>query len=117
MQAQFTALASISEGVSVISEQVFESRGGHIVDLRKMGADIDISGDNRVFTIRGVERLHGANVAAADLRAGAALIVAGLAAAGETIVSNAKHILRGYEDIARDLGQLGADIRLVAPPA
>ena len=111
MQPQFTALMAVAKGECIISDGIFESRDKHIAELNSLGADIT-NIDSRNFSIKGVGRLHGGIVTAHDLRGGAALILAGLAAQGETVVEDAKHVARGYEDIARDLRALGADIEL-----
>ena len=109
LQAQATALAAVSQGTSLIKENVFEMRFGHVSELIKMGADITVSG--RTAIVKGVKRLHGAIVSARDLRCGAAMILAGLNAEGQTIVLGAHHIERGYFDIHKKLTALGADIR------
>ena len=111
MQAQFTALLTQCNGTSILAETVFESRCGHVPPIIQMGADITTSLNNSTFVIRGVTPLHGIEAAATDLRSGAALILAGLAANGNSQITNTSHILRGYEDIAGDLRQLGADVR------
>lgn len=108
MQAQFMALLSISKGTSVISETVFESRYKHVNELIRLGADIQI--DGRIAIIKGVTHLEGSTVEAKDLRGGAALVLAGLAAEGITKVKNIKHINRGYGKIVEDLQNLGANI-------
>ncbi|WP_242835657.1 UDP-N-acetylglucosamine 1-carboxyvinyltransferase [Ruminiclostridium josui] len=108
MQAQLMALLSICKGTSIVIETIFESRYKHVDELLKMGANIRI--DSRVAVIKGVEGLNGAQVAARDLRGGAALILAGLAAKGETIVSGLEHIDRGYYKIEDKLSSLGAKI-------
>ncbi len=113
MQPQLTALLSVSKGISVINETVFDARNRHIPELHKMGADIYLSTDMTTFFIKGVSKLRGARVASSDLRGGAALILAGLAAEGETIVTEAKHIRRGYEKIEDRLIELGARIKYV----
>ena len=110
MQAQFVAALALADGVSVVRENIFESRYAHCVELNKMGAEIAIGEDNREFTITGQELLFGEKVAAADLRGGAALVLAGLAACGETEVDNAHFIQRGYVGIEKDLRSLGAMI-------
>jgi len=112
MQAQFVAALSVADGVSEVTETIFESRHAHAADLNRMGADIQVSEDCKTFVINGQERLHGKVVAAQDLRGGAALILAALAAEGETIVQNAGYVERGYAQIEKDLAQLGADIVL-----
>jgi UDP-N-acetylglucosamine 1-carboxyvinyltransferase len=111
MQAQFTALLCIAEGVSVVTETVFESRFAHVGELERMGANIQVEG--RSVIVRGVESLYAAQVAASDLRAGAALVLAGLAAQGETEISGLFHIDRGYEAIEDKLNSLGAFIKRV----
>jgi len=103
-------LLSVSDGVGVVTENVFAAnRYAYVAELQRMGADITLASHHAV--VRGVPRLSGAPVKATDIRAGAALVVAGLAAEGETSVSGAQHIDRGYEDIAAKLGSLGADVR------
>jgi UDP-N-acetylglucosamine 1-carboxyvinyltransferase len=110
MQAQLTAILSIAKGKSTIYETVFQSRVGHINPLKSMGAEIKTVCDNSVIKIKGVEGLRGAKIAATDLRGGAALILAGLAADGETTVTESAHVERGYESIETDLTALGAKI-------
>ena len=105
------ALLTLSNGESRIQETVFENRFMHVEELSKMGAVIATSG-NRA-TIAGVEKLHGASVKATDLRAGAALVMAGLVAEGETRVSEIYHIDRGYSNLVDKLSKLGADIKRV----
>jgi UDP-N-acetylglucosamine 1-carboxyvinyltransferase len=112
MQAQFAALNAVAEGVSTVVETVFENRYMHMLELRRLGADIRIEGHTAV--IHGVPRLSGAPVMATDLRASASLVLAGLVAEGITEVQRIYHIDRGYECIEEKLGQLGADIRRVA---
>ena len=111
MQAQFTALNAVAEGTGVISETVFENRFMHVLELQRMGADIRLEGNTAV--VRGVERLTGAPVMATDLRASASLVIAGLVAAGDTLVERIYHLDRGYECIEEKLSQLGARIRRV----
>jgi UDP-N-acetylglucosamine 1-carboxyvinyltransferase len=111
MQPQMMALLSLASGTSVITETVFESRTKHIPELTRMGADIILSPDGRTSVIKGVKRFEGATVEATDLRGGAALILAALAAEGKTVITNSKHVRRGYESIEKDLTVLGADIR------
>jgi UDP-N-acetylglucosamine 1-carboxyvinyltransferase len=111
MQAQFMALASIASGTAVITETIFENRMMHALELQRLGADITIQGTSAV--VRGVDRLQGAKVMATDLRASAGLVVAGLAAQGETLVDRIYHLDRGYEALERKLGALGARIRRV----
>lgn len=109
MQAQFMSLMALSQGTSIVTETVFENRFMHAEELRRMGADIKIEGRSAV--IEGVPGLTGAPVKASDLRAGAALILAGLAAEGETEISNVYHIDRGYDRIVDKLLGVGAKIR------
>lgn len=108
MQAQFMALETIIEGKSEVIETVFENRFMHVEELRKLGADIDV--EDRTATIRGVEKLHGSEVKATDLRAGAALVIAALCAEGETTLSDIYHIDRGYEDFEEKFRSLGAKV-------
>ena len=109
MQAQFTAMNCVAEGVGAITEAVFENRFMHVHELQRMGADLKLEGNTTIT--RGVERLTAAPVMATDLRASASLVLAGLVARGETIVDRIYHIDRGYETIEEKLAQLGADIR------
>jgi len=109
MQAQFMALDCIADGVGTIIENVFENRFMHALELQRMGANIKIEGHTAV--VQGVPRLRAAPVMATDLRASASLVLAGLAAEGETVVDRIYHIDRGYECIEEKLQQLGARIR------
>ena len=112
LQAQIMAMLSVAQGVSVIRENVFENRFMQIAELTRMGADIDLDGNAAI--VRGVKALSGAPVMASDLRASAALVVAGLIAEkGETAVSRVYHIDRGYERIEERLAALGANIQRV----
>ncbi|MGK7924622.1 MAG: UDP-N-acetylglucosamine 1-carboxyvinyltransferase [Spirulina sp.] len=111
MQAQFMALLSLSEGNSVVTETVFENRMGHVPELVRMGADIRIKGENAI--IRGVPKLSGAPVSGTDLRASAALVLAGLAADGETLMKGLQHLDRGYENLEEKLLKLGAKVERV----
>lgn len=111
MQAQMMALLSVAEGTGVIVENVFENRFAHAGDLNRMGARILCSG--RTAIVRGVEQLNGAHVTARDLRGGAALVLAGLRAQGETIVDHAELIDRGYECFEKQLCQLGAQVERI----
>jgi UDP-N-acetylglucosamine 1-carboxyvinyltransferase len=111
MQAQFCAMNAIAEGVGTIMETIFENRFQHVLELQRMGADISIEGHTAVC--RGVDKLTAAPVMATDLRASAGLVLAGLAADGETLVDRIYHVDRGYERIEEKLRQLGADIRRV----
>ncbi len=113
LQAQFMAIMCIAEGSSVIRENIFENRFMHVQELRRMGARIVLNGNMAV--VEGVEKLSGAPVMATDLRASASLVLAGLAATGETTISRVYHIDRGYERIEEKLGQLGASIRRITP--
>ncbi len=106
LQAQICALASITPGLSIITERVYPSRFMHIPELLRMGAHISIEGSSAI--IRGTDRLRGAPVMASDLRASAALVLAGLAAEGETWVQRIYHLDRGYENFENKLGKLGA---------
>ena len=108
MQAQFMALMSIAEGASMITETIFENRFMHAPELSRMGADINIHGASAI--IRGVPALSGAPVMATDLRASVSLVLAGLAAKGETIVSRVYHLDRGYERLEEKLALCGAEI-------
>jgi len=112
MQAQFTALNVVAEGTGVITETIFENRFMHVSELQRMGADIQIEGNNAICT--GVERLTGAQVMATDLRASASLVIAGLVAEGDTQVERIYHIDRGYECIEEKLQMMGADIRRIS---
>ena len=109
MQAQFTALNTVAEGVGMVTETVFENRFMHVQELRRLGADIRLHGNTAVIT--GVKHMTGAPLMATDLRASASLVLAGLAAGGETIIDRVYHIDRGYECIEEKLGALGAKIR------
>ena len=111
MQAQFMALDAIAEGTGVITETIFENRFMHALELQRLGADIEISGNTAI--VRGAPRLQGATVMATDLRASASLVIAGLVAEGETTVDRIYHLDRGYESIEEKLSQLGARIRRV----
>ncbi len=108
LQAQFMALMTMAEGESEITETIFENRFMHVQELARFGADISLHGDKAL--VRGVEKLKGAPVMASDLRASAALIIAGLAAEGETVVNRVYHLDRGFERIEAKLGACGAEI-------
>ena len=110
LQPQMVATLTQSNGVSFIEESVFQARFLYSAELGRMGANIEIKGDTAI--IKGVENLSGANVKATDLRAGAALILAGLAASGETVIENMEHVYRGYEAVDLKLRSLGADVVL-----
>ncbi len=108
IQSPFMTVAALARGTSIFVENIFENRFRHVDELVRMGADIRVSG--RCAVIRGVDRLYGAHVRARELRGGAALVLAGLAAHGETIVENTEYIDRGYECIEKYLSECGADI-------
>jgi UDP-N-acetylglucosamine 1-carboxyvinyltransferase len=111
MQAQFTALNSVAEGVGTITEDVFENRFMHVQELQRMGARIKLEGNTAIC--EGIARLTGAPVMATDLRASASLVLAGLVAEGETVVDRIYHVDRGYQDIEDKFAGLGAQIRRV----
>ena len=111
MQAQFMALNAIANGSSRITETIFENRFMHVQELNRLGADISIEGNTAI--VEGVEKLSGARVMATDLRASASLVIAGLAAQGETQVDRIYHLDRGYDRMEQKLTQLGANIRRV----
>jgi UDP-N-acetylglucosamine 1-carboxyvinyltransferase len=111
MQAQMMVLLTIASGPSVVTETVFENRYMHVLELQRLGAEIAV--DGKVALVKGVERLSGAPVMASDLRASAALVLAGLAAAGTTEVQRVYHLDRGYERLEEKLASLGARIRRV----
>ena len=113
MQAQFTALLSISQGNSVISETVFENRLRHVAELQRMGTNIRVKGHHAI--VQGVPFISGAPVMATDLRASAALVLAGLAAEGKTTVYGLHHLDRGYEDLENKLRGLGAKLERMIP--
>jgi UDP-N-acetylglucosamine 1-carboxyvinyltransferase len=111
MQAQIMSLMTLAKGASVINETIFENRFTHVAELRRMGAEIET--DGRTAIIKGVPKLSAAPVMATDLRASASLILAGLAAEGQTVISRIYHLDRGYENIEQKLSSLGADIKRV----
>jgi UDP-N-acetylglucosamine 1-carboxyvinyltransferase len=111
MQAQFMALMTVANGISAISETIFENRFMHVSELTRMAADIRVQGSTAI--VSGVPRLSGAPVMATDLRASASLVLAGLAAEGQTVISRAYHLERGYDDLVGKLGALGAIVREV----
>ncbi len=111
MQAQFMAMNTIAEGSSMVVETIFENRFMHVQELRRLGAQIEVEGNTAV--IKGCSRLEGATIMATDLRASASLVIAGLAAQGETIVDRIYHLDRGYEHIESKLSALGAQIRRI----
>ena len=111
MQAQFVALNATAAGTATVKETIFENRFMHVQELQRMGADIELQGNTAI--VRGVRKLHGAPVMATDLRASACLVIAGLAAEGETLIDRIYHLDRGYECIEEKLAQLGARIQRV----
>ena len=112
MQAQFMALFSVADGASMVTETIFENRFMHVPELNRMGARINVHGASAI--IRGVEALSGAPVMATDLRASFSLILAGLAATGESSLSRIYHLDRGYEAVEQKLARCGASIERVA---
>ena len=114
MQPQFSTFLTTADGTSIVTDDIFDNRFRYVAELRRMGADISV--DGKVAVIQGVEELKDAPVSATDLRAGAALVIAGLAAKGVTEIDNIHYIERGYEKIDEKLRGLGADIRRVHIP-
>ena len=112
LQAQIMALMAVADGTSVIREKIFENRFMHVPELARMGAQVRIDGDTA--TVRGVEKLTGAQVMATDLRASVSLVLAGLAAEGETLVSRVYHLDRGFDRLEEKLSRVGADIARVS---
>jgi len=110
-QAQFMALMTTAEGESTITETIFENRFMHVPELMRLGADITVHGGEAI--VRGVDHLEGAQVMATDLRASVSLVIAGLAARGETVVNRVYHLDRGFERLEEKLGACGAQIRRV----
>ena len=115
MQAQFTVLNVVAEGVGMVTETIFENRFMHVPELQRMGADIQLEGNTAL--IKHTDKLMGAQVMATDLRASASLVIAGLVAEGETVVDRIYHIDRGYEQIEHKLKGLGANIQRINAPA
>ena len=111
MQAQFMAMLTLAKGTSLLTETIFENRYMHVPELTRMGADIEVRGRSAV--VRGVDGLVGAPVMATDLRASMSLVIAGLAAEGETQVNRVYHLDRGYERLEEKLQAVGADIERV----
>ena len=111
MQAQFMALMSVAEGAAMVTETIFENRFMHVPELNRMGASINVHGASAI--VRGVRRLSGAPVMATDLRASVSLVLAGLAARGETVVNRVYHLDRGYEALEQKLAACGADIERI----
>ena len=114
LQPQITTLLTLANGTSIVTEDIFDNRFKYVDELRRMGADISV--DGKVAVIEGTGHLKGAPVKANDLRAGAAMIIAGLAADGVTEIENIHYIERGYEGIERKLKALGADIKKISVP-
>ena len=112
MQAQFMALNTIAEGVSKVTETIFENRFMHVQELQRMGADISIDGNTAL--VQGVAALDGATVMATDLRASASLVLAGLVARGDTTIERIYHLDRGYENLEQKLNALGANVKRIA---
>ena len=112
MQAQFMALMAVAEGASMLTETIFENRFMHVPELNRMGARINVHGSSAI--VRGVARLSGAQVMATDLRTSVSLVLAGLAATGDTIVNRVYHLDRGYERVEAKLAAVGADIERIA---
>jgi UDP-N-acetylglucosamine 1-carboxyvinyltransferase len=111
LQAQFMALMTLAEGESVLKETIFENRFMHVPELGRLGADISVHGGEA--RVRGVEALEGAPVMATDLRASVSLVIAGLAARGETMVNRVYHLDRGFERLEEKLSACGAQIRRI----
>ena len=111
VQSQFMAMLTVSSGTSTVIETVFENRFMHVAEFNRMGADIKIEGRSAI--VKGVNKLHGANVNATDLRAGASLILCGLIAEGETLIGDIYHIQRGYVDIDKKISALGGNIQII----
>jgi UDP-N-acetylglucosamine 1-carboxyvinyltransferase len=111
LQAQMMALMTTAEGASMITETIFENRFMHVPELRRMGANINLHGTSAM--VRGVGKLTGAPVMATDLRASVSLVLAGLAAEGETVIGRVYHLDRGYERVEQKLAACGADIERV----
>ena len=110
MQSVFTAMLCVAKGTSVIVENIFENRYKFTNELKRMGAKINIEG--KIAIVKGVRKLSGATVEATDLRGGAAVVIAGLAAKGKTRVNNIEYILRGYENLDKKLSKVGANIQI-----
>ena len=111
MQAQFVALNAIAQGISTVTETIFENRFMHVPELCRMGADLQLEGNTVVC--KGVKSLSGANLMATDLRASASLVLAGVAAQGTTTIERVYHLDRGYESIEEKFKMLGANIERV----
>ena len=111
MQPQITVLLGLSRGISIVTESIFENRFKYVDELTKMGAHIQVEGNSAI--VDGVEKYTGANLSSPDLRAGAALVIAALAAEGISEVFDIKYIERGYEDFPEKLRRLGAEIEKI----
>lgn len=111
MQAQFMALMSVANGASMITETIFENRFMHVPELSRMGADVNVHGRSAI--VRGSAKLSGAEVMATDLRASVSMVLAGLAAEGETVINRVYHLDRGYERLEEKLSSCGAQIERV----
>ena len=114
MQPQIATVMALAEGTSMVTEAVWNNRFRYVDELRRLGANIQV--DGRVAVIEGIDHFTGAPIEACDLRAGAAMVVAALAAKGTTEISNVQFIERGYEDLVGKLRSVGADIRIVDVP-
>ena len=114
MQPQITVALALAEGTSIVTEGVWDNRFKYVGELKRLGARIQV--DGKVAVVEGVDHLAGAPIQACDLRAGAALVIAGLAASGETRLGNIQYIERGYEDMVGKLRAVGADIQIVDVP-
>ena len=115
MQPQIAVCMVLADGTSMVTEDVWDNRFRYIGELRRMGAQVRVSG-GKVAVIEGVDHLKGCQVKACDLRAGAAMIIAGLAAQGTTTISDIVYVERGYENIVEKLTNVGADFRRIDPP-
>jgi UDP-N-acetylglucosamine 1-carboxyvinyltransferase len=111
MQAQFMSLMTVADGASTIEETIFENRFMHVLELARMGANIESHGN--ISMVKGVKTLNGAEVMATDLRASVSLVLAGLVANGETVVNRLYHLERGYERLSEKLVACGADIKVL----
>ena len=114
MQPQITTVLSLAEGTSLVTESVWSNRYRYVDELKRMGANIQV--DDKTAVVEGVNHLTGAPIQACDLRAGAALVIAALAAHGQSEITQVQYIERGYEDIIAKLRALGAEIRSVEEP-
>jgi UDP-N-acetylglucosamine 1-carboxyvinyltransferase len=112
MQAQFMALNTVAEGISKVTETIFENRFMHVQEMQRLGANIDIDGNTAL--VKGVTELEGATVMATDLRASASLVLAGLVAKGQTVIERIYHLDRGYENLEEKFNALGANVKRVS---